>query len=257
MLSFHNDPKIKQFYLERVRAHAVADEIWQGKYWENGKGCAVGCTVHGAEHKRYESELGLPEWLAHLEDVLFEWLTNAEAKAFPLAFLDAIPVGVSLDRVRWQFCAFVLRECHDRVVSLDCSAALKNLVVNAIQGTLHVLNQAIGTGQWDTAAASDAAMAARAAANAAASATETDDDPGTAAAAYAASAAAYIADVTSAVAAGFAHAAASAVARAVARAVASDAASAAASAAAHAAAYKRYADYLLRLLREQGEADTL
>lgn len=62
--SFHGDPAVKEKYLGRVRAHAAADELIHGVYWEGGKGCAVGCTVHSGDHTAYEVELGLPEWLA-------------------------------------------------------------------------------------------------------------------------------------------------------------------------------------------------
>ena len=40
MLSFHNDPAIKEKYLARLRDHYAADEIVKGHYWENGTGCA-------------------------------------------------------------------------------------------------------------------------------------------------------------------------------------------------------------------------
>ena len=43
--AFRNDPKLKAKYLERVMAHEKADEIIQGIYWQDGKGCAVGCTL--------------------------------------------------------------------------------------------------------------------------------------------------------------------------------------------------------------------
>lgn len=41
LLAFHSDKKIKAEYLSRVKAHAKADEIIKGKYWEHGhvKGC--------------------------------------------------------------------------------------------------------------------------------------------------------------------------------------------------------------------------
>lgn len=54
MKSFHNDQKIKTKYLARVRAHQKADEIIKGQYWEDGKGCAVGCTLHSSNHNAYE-----------------------------------------------------------------------------------------------------------------------------------------------------------------------------------------------------------
>ena len=90
LLAFHNDPTIRRIYLTRVRAHAKADEIIHGTYWEDGKGCAVGCTIHGEAHIKYETELGIPCILARLEDVLFERMGNGHAKEFPVQFLSAI-----------------------------------------------------------------------------------------------------------------------------------------------------------------------
>ncbi len=90
LLAFHGDMKIKKKYLARVRAHRKADEIVSGKYWENGKGCAVGCTIHGSSHKAYEDEIGHPQILARLEDRLFEAIYKFNpklAKAWP----EAIP----------------------------------------------------------------------------------------------------------------------------------------------------------------------
>lgn len=108
LLAFHNKNRIKESYLTRVRAHESADEIIKGTYWEHGKGCAVGCTIEGNDHSRYEKELGLPEWLAHLEDVIFEGLTNGEAKTFPARFLEAIPVGADLSLVKPKFLYWLL-----------------------------------------------------------------------------------------------------------------------------------------------------
>ena len=93
MLAYHNDPSIKEKYLLRVRSHAAQDEIIKGKYWENGKGCAVGCTVHSSNHSAYETELGIPAWLARVEDRLFEGMPLARAKLWPEQFLSAIRPG--------------------------------------------------------------------------------------------------------------------------------------------------------------------
>ena len=110
LLAFHNDPKIKEKYFKRVKAHQKADEIVQGIYWENGKGCAVGCTMELSSnvHESMEKELGIPRELAYLEDAMFKELSNEEAKKFPLNFLEAIPVGSDLTKivgkyVIWQF----------------------------------------------------------------------------------------------------------------------------------------------------------
>jgi len=108
MIAFHGNPEIKQMYLERVAAHEAADEIAQGYYWENGKGCAVGCTIHGSQHALYETELGIPEELAYLQDRIFEGLPNAKAKLFPREFLEAIPLGADLSLVVNQFLVWLL-----------------------------------------------------------------------------------------------------------------------------------------------------
>src|SRR5690348_16867823 len=108
LLSFHNDPKIKAKYITRLKAHTKADEIIKGTYWENGKGCAVGCTVHSDNHNAYETELGLPSWLARLEDGIFEALPNSKAMKFPLLFLESIPVGVDVSSVRDKFLAWLM-----------------------------------------------------------------------------------------------------------------------------------------------------
>jgi len=100
MLSFHGDPKIKEKYLLRVRAHRLADEIIKGTGWENGKGCAIGCTLENYDHSRYPIELGLPEWSARLEDIIFENFPLENAKLWPENFLESIPVGVDVGPVR-------------------------------------------------------------------------------------------------------------------------------------------------------------
>src|ERR1700674_5587214 len=110
LLAFHGDPAIKRKYLHRVRAHAAADEIIHGTYWERGKGCAVGCTIHGSNHGTYETELGIPVILARLEDRLFEGMANGDSKAFPARFLAAITPGADLSRVGWQFLYWLLTE---------------------------------------------------------------------------------------------------------------------------------------------------
>ena len=103
MLAYHNDPAVKELYLERVKAHREADEITQGQYWIKGKGCAVGCTIHSAKHVDYENLMGIPEELAFLEDAIFEALPNELAMAWPERFLEAIQVGADLSKVWPKF----------------------------------------------------------------------------------------------------------------------------------------------------------
>lgn len=108
--AFNGSEKVKKKYLDRVRGHRLADEIVKGVYWENGKGCAVGCTLHSNNHWSYEEELGIPNQLAYLQDEMFESLANDEAKFFPEQFLEAIAVGADLYPALWKFLLFTLND---------------------------------------------------------------------------------------------------------------------------------------------------
>ncbi len=164
LLSFHGDKEIKKKYVDRLKAHAKADELIKGSYWENGKGCAVGCTIHSNKHNAYEVELGLPEWLAFLEDQLFEGLSNKHAKRFAVDFLLSIPIGKNLKRVKWQFCDYVLEQDYKLVQKLAISKELKILISEAIRGSQKLHKDAIKNNRWDESAAWSAESAARSAA---------------------------------------------------------------------------------------------
>jgi hypothetical protein len=110
MKAFHNDVNIQKKYLDRIYAHAKADNFIKGKYWENGKGCAVGCTIESDNHKAYETELGVPEWLARLEDTIFENLPNDLAKKWPVQFLEAINLGSDLENIKKPFIIYLMNE---------------------------------------------------------------------------------------------------------------------------------------------------
>lgn len=140
MKAFHGDPKIKAKYLTRLTAHYNADEIVQGQYWENGKGGAVGCTVHSEKHSDYESELGIPSILAHFQDRIFERLPNELAKEFPIEFLSAINVGADLTKVGKLFIIWILTDheygvlqfAKDKKVVQDVADAYKQEMISPV-----------------------------------------------------------------------------------------------------------------------------
>lgn len=110
LIAFHNKKEVKAEYLARVKAHQKADEIVKGQYWKGGKGCAVGCTIHGSSHAKYETELGIPMTLAYLEDRIFENLPNDKAKKWPLKFLNAVKPGADLSLVTAKFMVWLLED---------------------------------------------------------------------------------------------------------------------------------------------------
>ncbi len=118
LLAFHGDAAIKRKYLRRVSTHQKLDQIVQGYgYWKDGKGCAVGCTIHGSTHKAYEKEIGVPEILAHLEDRIFEGLPVSVAKLWPKRFLAALKPGADLSLVWAKFGHWSLMDPKDGVIN--------------------------------------------------------------------------------------------------------------------------------------------
>lgn len=117
MKAFHGDDAVKQKYLARLKAHHAADEIIQGTGYIGTHGCAVGCTLNAYDHAAYENELGLPIWLAYLEDQIFEGLPSIEAQQFAVDFLEAVPVGANVEYVRWKLAIYRHTQDRDRLLS--------------------------------------------------------------------------------------------------------------------------------------------
>ena len=189
MIAYHGKQEIKDQYLARVKAHREADEIVKGTYWEGGKGCAVGCTIHGSSHAQYEVELGIPRILARLEDGIFESIPNELAMTWPERFLDAIKPGADLSLVWPKFAVWMLIDSQWGVLqfakiqrakeAIERVADLYSKQIEGVNLPVEVWRDAAADAYAADAYAADAAAAAAAAAYAAA-----------AAAAYAAAAAA-------------------------------------------------------------------
>ena len=166
ILSFNNDAKIKESLIARMQKHIEADELLQKATGRDGKGCTVWCALnngdiqYGYNHSAFPEVLGLPEWLAHLQDIIFEGLSVDDAKQFSSDWPKAIPVGKNLEPVKWKFCAFLMEQNIERVLLLNISEDLKKQVVAAINGVLSLHQSAIETGEWDESAAESAGSAA-------------------------------------------------------------------------------------------------
>jgi hypothetical protein len=171
MKAFHNDKQVKSKYLKRVEAHRKADNIIQGQGWSEGKGCAIGCTLENYDHQQYEIELGIPEWLARVEDTIFEGLPKDIAMKWPGRFLKAVNVGVDLNKVKTPFLIFVLEQNLLSMEALKFDAAAFPDVAKAVQMSKDVTVEIIRCHRLDldlSAARSAARSAAESAAESAA-----------------------------------------------------------------------------------------
>jgi hypothetical protein len=160
LIAYHGKQSIKDEILEQLDAHYVADEIIKGIYWENGKGCAVGCTIHSGIHSEYEPIFGIPTILAFLEDVIFEGLPNELAKEWPIKFMSAIQPGADLSKVWPKFAVFLLTDEKYGAIQYAINDDQKNAIKKVAD--LYSQNKEVFYREWR-----DAANAAASAANAA------------------------------------------------------------------------------------------
>jgi hypothetical protein len=136
MTAFHGDPAIKEKFLARVRAANIV----QGMCWnpKTSSGDAIGSILHSAEHAEFPVQLGIPEWLARLVDVIHDNLPHKEFPSWPLQFLEAIPVGRTWDD-QLEECfllfileLFILEQLPTRDATLDM---LSNLLQHCLAGS--------------------------------------------------------------------------------------------------------------------------
>lgn len=142
MLSYLNDPAVKALYVHRFAQHRAADEVIQGQGYDNGRGCFVGCTLNAYDHGRFPIELGWPEWLAYLADAIFEGIPKAEAPQFGTDLLDAVPVGIDLEPIRYRFLLTVQRRNLARLEgNTEPYAAQVRAAIEGVIGILQVRDE--------------------------------------------------------------------------------------------------------------------
>lgn len=185
MLTFEKNPHLKDEIERQLIRHYEADEIIKGKYWDMGKGCAVGCTIHSSDHMLYESLFGIPVMLARLEDCIFEGLSNELAKEWPLRFWRSIKPGLDMSFVGWKFLYWILDDefaefqehkiignslmlCKGVIHKKSMGNELPREQINAAANAAYATNAAAYVAAYAADAAADATdAAALAAANAA------------------------------------------------------------------------------------------
>ncbi len=168
----------KTALLTEIEKHRQADQILQGTYGkeESGiwRGCAVGCSIHSlsimegkdlktSDHHLYETELGIPEALAHLEDRIFEGLPKEKALLWPGRFIQAVSPEADLSLVLPKFYLKLLIDKEHGVKQYALEDGKK-----AIDMVVKVHRNHIKTGSVDESAWSAAESAAWSAAESAA-----------------------------------------------------------------------------------------
>ncbi len=172
LIAYHGSQEIKDATVARMVGHIEADELVRGLGFENGRGCAVGCTLNKYEHKAFETELGIPEWVAHLNDTLHENTSDDVWPTLQLRFLRAVEPGMSFDGLDFKIKSFIQARNIERVQGLDISETLKAEVIKSIQTVKVLCDEFSEDDELWSAAESAAWSAAESAARSAESAAE-------------------------------------------------------------------------------------
>lgn len=134
-IAFHNDTALAARVRAQIDAHTAADEIVQGRYWENGKGCFIGCIAHSDDTSAVEALTGFPIMLQRIAESIFEGLPNDVAKGFPQRVINAPKPGADISLVAWKFLHIVAKEALDthgtEEVRAGCAAAVAVLADKA------------------------------------------------------------------------------------------------------------------------------
>ncbi len=166
MYSYHNDQTVKDKYVLRMQKHIEMDELVQGTGWDiyDTKGCAVGCTLNSYDHDGYETELGLPVWLAYLEDTLHEGVSQEYAKTFALNFLQAIPLGLSdsdFNKINAKFLILLIKDNLIQIEKVNITDKLKKHMMDTIKKCLDLQEKIAISGEMDIATAREIEAAER------------------------------------------------------------------------------------------------
>lgn len=165
LIAYHGDPKIKTAILKQLAKHRKADQLVQGYgYWDDGRGCAVGCTLHSDNHSEYETRFGIPVVLPRLKDRIFDGLPVKLARRWPERFMSAIQPGADLSGVWPKFALWLLMDQKAGTIRVAKTAKEKRVI--AAVGELYasvVRGESVPASAW-VEARSVAAYVARAAA---------------------------------------------------------------------------------------------
>ena len=93
---------------QRIAAHRAADEIVQGIGWENGHGCAVGCSLDHYSHEEYSRVLGVSPEVAQLVDAIHEGLSPTDSLDWPMRVAEALVPGADVSDAWPRFAIWLL-----------------------------------------------------------------------------------------------------------------------------------------------------
>lgn len=110
--AFYGSQELKDLTLAQVRRHREADEIIQGVYFVNGKGCHLGCLTHSSRgnHSELEELLAIPVQVGSWLEAVFELLPKEDCAQWVEGSTQAIAAGADLSRCHHALAAWLLSD---------------------------------------------------------------------------------------------------------------------------------------------------
>jgi len=126
-------------------AHHAADEVVAGIYWTGGRGCFIGCAVHGQDPSPLIEETDIPLVWIRTAEAIFEGLARMYGPERSRDFFrDVTKAGVvdgkDYSKFHWRFMRAILTRCQIHHVDYSDESVVR------VIGALSVI---IGGGKID------------------------------------------------------------------------------------------------------------
>jgi len=112
MSAFFNEPKLKEAVIRRLEHHRTMDDFVQGIYFEEGRGCHLGCLTHSNNdsHVITKKLFNIPVNVAYLLESIFEGIPSDNCSWWAIESIKSIPVGADFSLFKARFCIWLLRD---------------------------------------------------------------------------------------------------------------------------------------------------
>lgn len=135
MLTYNNDPAVKQMYVDRMKADG---REWCSIHGYNYAKFGYDYTNFGYDYTNFGREIA-PEWVARLGDTLLENSSEQASANIELRILEEIPVGADISHLEIKMKIFILNQSKSIVESVDRpDCEIKTRVLHAINQCIDV-----------------------------------------------------------------------------------------------------------------------
>lgn len=128
ILSFHNDPKIKEECVHVAQKMHLEGWFQITSLREYGMGVAHAVT-DSFNKSDFEKMYGLPIWLAHLEEDINDNIGNNFGTDYPVNLIKTIPVGVNKEQFQSVYHKYCIHVLENVCKGTQDNKAISNMIL--------------------------------------------------------------------------------------------------------------------------------